>query len=110
MNAAAFGVFVAGIAAVVPIVVVVITRFSARRIDRSTVAATDANRDKSFQEIARNAANDAEDLRLRIAEIRRTARRMMVWVEDVCLPIVDQTRPDIADRARADIAELDELL
>lgn len=109
-NPAMLSVIVGAISALVPIAVILLTRFSDRKQQRAQIAQSDANRDKTYSEIAAAAANQAEQTRLQLVEIRKIFRGLRDIFEDVCLPLLEQDRPELAPRARADLERLDELL
>ena len=110
MNPAVASIITGVVTALVPIVVLLITRFSDRKDQRARIANADAARDKTFQEIASVAANQAEAQRVAMVEIRKILRGLRDIFEDICLPILIENRPDLVQQAEADLARLDELL
>lgn len=70
---------------------------------------SEARRDQTFQEIAIKANNNAAAAESQVREMRKLCRMLYDMFSDVALPILERERPDLVDKARQDLAQLDEM-
>ncbi|GAA2071727.1 hypothetical protein [Williamsia deligens] len=70
---------------------------------------SEARRDQTFQEIAIKANNNAAAAEAQVRQMRKLCRLLYEMFSDVALPIIERERPDLYEKAREDLAQLDEM-